>query len=56
MTLANPKQDWILRAATSGHVERIEAYFGGHGYDMPAQAGKTCKTCKNVQDAMPVAP
>lgn len=34
MTLANPKQDWILRAATPGHVERIEAYFGGHGYDM----------------------
>jgi AraC-like DNA-binding protein len=34
MTLAKPKQDWILRAAPSGHVERIEAYFGGHGYDM----------------------
>lgn len=34
MTLANPKQDWILRAAASGHVERIEAFFGGHGYDM----------------------
>ncbi|MGE8618723.1 MAG: AraC family transcriptional regulator [Achromobacter spanius] len=34
MTLANPKQDWILRVASSGHVERIEAYFGGHGYDM----------------------
>ncbi|AZS81337.1 AraC family transcriptional regulator [Achromobacter sp. MY14] len=34
MTLAKSKQDWILRAATSGHVERIEAYFGGHGYDM----------------------
>lgn len=34
MTSAKPKQDWILRAAPSGHVERIEAYFGGHGYDM----------------------
>lgn len=34
MAAATPKQDWILRAAPCGHVERIEAYFGGHGYDM----------------------
>jgi len=34
MAAATPKQDWILRAAPGGHVERIEAYFGGHGYDM----------------------
>lgn len=26
--------DWIRRAAPSSRVERIEAYFGGHGYDM----------------------
>ncbi|WMD20385.1 AraC family transcriptional regulator [Achromobacter seleniivolatilans] len=34
MAIATPKQDWMLRAAPSGHVERIEAYFGGHGYNM----------------------
>ena len=34
MTRATPTKDWILRAAYAGHVERIEAYFGGHGYDM----------------------
>lgn len=34
MPSAEPARDWILRAAPSGHVERIEAYFGGHGYDM----------------------
>lgn len=34
MTAAKPKQDWMLRAAPSGHLERIEAYFGGHGYDL----------------------
>ncbi|HCQ50197.1 MAG TPA: AraC family transcriptional regulator, partial [Achromobacter sp.] len=34
MTRATPTQDWILRAADTGHVERIEAYVGGHGYDM----------------------
>ncbi len=28
------KQDWILRAAPSGQLERIEAYFGGSGYGM----------------------
>lgn len=25
--------DWVLRNAPSGRVERIEAWFGGHGYD-----------------------
>lgn len=34
MPSAQPSRDWILRAATRGQVERIEAYFGGHGYDM----------------------
>ncbi|SEJ74323.1 AraC family transcriptional regulator [Achromobacter sp. NFACC18-2] len=28
------RQDWIRRAAPSSRLERIEAYFGGHGYDM----------------------
>ncbi len=28
------QRDWIRRAAPSSRVERIEAYFGGHGYDM----------------------
>lgn len=26
--------DWIRRAAPTSRLERIEAYFGGHGYDM----------------------
>ncbi|MFD4837525.1 AraC family transcriptional regulator [Achromobacter sp. NPDC058515] len=34
MTATKPAQDWIKRAEPSGHVERIEAYFRGHGYDM----------------------
>ncbi|KRC78582.1 Multiple antibiotic resistance protein MarA [compost metagenome] len=34
MTATKPLQDWIRRAAPSGHVERIEAYFSGRGYDM----------------------
>lgn len=25
--------DWVIRSATPGSVERIEAWFGGHGYD-----------------------
>lgn len=25
--------DWVLRSTTPGNVERIEAWFGGHGYD-----------------------
>lgn len=25
--------DWVIRSATPGRVERIEAWFGGHGYD-----------------------
>jgi len=28
------KRDWVLRASSARNVERIEAYFGGHGYDM----------------------
>ncbi|CAB3891772.1 hypothetical protein LMG26858_03768 [Achromobacter anxifer] len=34
MPSTTPKQDWILRAAPSGQLERIEAYFGGLGYGM----------------------
>lgn len=34
MPATKPQQDWIRRAAPSSHVERIEAYFGGRGYDM----------------------
>ncbi|MEN4922975.1 AraC family transcriptional regulator [Achromobacter spanius] len=34
MARTQPRQDWIRRAAPSSRVERIEAYFGGHGYDM----------------------
>ncbi len=31
---ANPScADWVIRSATPGSVERIEAWFGGHGYD-----------------------
>lgn len=26
--------DWVMRSATPGSVERIEAWFGGHGYDL----------------------
>lgn len=25
--------DWVIRSAQTGSVERIEAWFGGHGYD-----------------------
>ena len=25
--------DWVIRSTTPGSVERIEAWFGGHGYD-----------------------
>ncbi|WP_213881647.1 AraC family transcriptional regulator [Pseudomonas sp. dw_358] len=28
-----PSKDWILRSAEPGRIERIEAWFGGHGYD-----------------------
>lgn len=28
------KHDWVQRASSTRNVERIEAYFGGHGYDM----------------------
>ncbi|WP_312936095.1 AraC family transcriptional regulator [Pseudomonas sp.] len=27
------RSDWVLRADTPGRIERIEAWFGGHGYD-----------------------
>ncbi|WP_273820465.1 AraC family transcriptional regulator [Pseudomonas asplenii] len=28
-----PVSDWVVRNAQPGRVERIEAWFGGHGYD-----------------------
>jgi AraC-like DNA-binding protein len=28
-----PATDWVVRNAQPGRVERIEAWFGGHGYD-----------------------
>lgn len=28
-----PTRDWVLRNAEPGRIERIEAWFGGHGYD-----------------------
>lgn len=28
-----PASDWVLRNTQPGRVERIEAWFGGHGYD-----------------------
>ncbi len=28
-----PATDWVLRNAQPGRIERIEAWFGGHGYD-----------------------
>lgn len=28
-----PATDWVLRNAEPGRIERIEAWFGGHGYD-----------------------
>ncbi|MCK1791089.1 AraC family transcriptional regulator [Pseudomonas violetae] len=28
-----PATDWVVRKAVPGRVERIEAWFGGHGYD-----------------------
>ncbi len=33
MSHANTPRDWVLRAPQHGAVERIEAYFAGHGYD-----------------------
>ena len=27
------RSDWVLRSHAPGRVERIEAYFSGHGYD-----------------------
>ncbi|ABR80712.1 AraC family transcriptional regulator [Pseudomonas aeruginosa] len=33
MSHANTPRDWVRRAPRQGAVERIEAYFAGHGYD-----------------------
>lgn len=33
MSHANTLRDWVRRAPQHGAVERIEAYFAGHGYD-----------------------
>lgn len=30
---STPATDWVLRNAEPGRIERIEAWFGGHGYD-----------------------
>jgi AraC-like DNA-binding protein len=30
---SNMATDWVVRNSTPGQVERIEAWFGGHGYD-----------------------
>jgi AraC-like DNA-binding protein len=30
---SSPATDWVIRNAQPGQVERIEAWFGGHGYD-----------------------
>lgn len=32
-TKSNKADDWVVRNALPGRVERIEAWFGGHGYD-----------------------
>lgn len=29
----SPGSDWVERSAPPGRIERIEAWFGGHGYD-----------------------
>lgn len=33
MSKANPGADWIVRAPQAGRMERIEAFFSGHGYE-----------------------
>ena len=33
MSKANPGGDWIVRAPQAGRMERIEAFFSGHGYE-----------------------
>ena len=39
ITIALPGQhDWVQRASSVRDVERIEAFFGGHGYDMHRHA------------------
>jgi len=30
---SHPAGDWIVRAPTTGRMERIEAFFAGHGYE-----------------------
>lgn len=32
MTQPDNRSDWLVRAPESGKLERIEAYFSGHGY------------------------
>lgn len=32
MAQSNNRSDWLVRAPESGKLERIEAYFSGHGY------------------------
>ncbi|MDF3883686.1 AraC family transcriptional regulator [Cupriavidus basilensis] len=34
MRLKDTPRDWVLRAPQQGRLERIEAFFSGHGYDM----------------------
>ena len=33
MPLKDTGKDWVLRAPQAGRMERIEAFFSGHGYD-----------------------
>lgn len=33
MITKKTNRDWVLRSSSTSKVERIEAYFGGHGYD-----------------------
>lgn len=33
MSLGEEKKDWVKFAQTPGKIERIEAYFSGHGYE-----------------------
>ena len=33
MPLKDTQKDWVLRAPQAGRMERIEAFFSGHGYD-----------------------
>lgn len=33
MSTTKPAGDWIMRAPSTGRMERIEAFFSGHGYE-----------------------